>query len=641
MKKRIVLWANDQEDKKFLLGVQLLEKENKINLYKFSNDIVTEEFYNKMMDEWRTEKEVEFPEGHETIVRELSVTEDILPEDLKVQRADLINRAKAEWHFVVLSNKLFELYNSELEDLKGRIDQLVNYDGGMWEEMKGFWSKISSQARERNLFREHADKLKDETNKLFEHLKQLRSKANEELGKVSKEHVETLANKLDKVAEKVEKGLSLGPLFDELKKIQQEFKNAELTRNDRNKLWKKIDQGFKTLKEKKYGKQPESQGNMSRLEKRLQGLLNAIGKMENSIKRDKGDIDFQNKRAGQTHGQLEAQLRQAKIMMIEERINSKDEKLKEMLQTKAELEGKIAKEKVRDEKRAEKEEIKKKQLELKEKKDAEIASKAQEISPEEAEKLKAAADTLKKKPKPPKKETILSAAAAVIGDAVEDVVDSVKAVAEVVSEKAADKAEEISEKIEANEKLSAAKEKIKEVKDKLEDKIEATTNKLEIEEKVDAMKAKTEDLKDKITDASDKVADKVNIDDTIADAKDVLEESESAIADKGSSVSDTLKKGGLLGAAVAIGSKLMDNVSDAVEDVAEKLGVEDKLEDAKEKLADIKEDISEKVAEVKEEVSEKVDEVKGKVEATKATSEEDLDSVVDRIKNENSDSEEE
>lgn len=747
MKKKIVLWGHDENDKKILLALALQEKENKVHIHTFSEDKVSEEFFNNMMDKWRSGAEVEFPEGYETIIRELSVTDDILPETIKVQRADVINRAKTEWHFVVLSTKLYDLYSTELEDLKGKISNLMDFDNEIWDEMKGFWGKIMDQTRERNLFREHSDKLKDGTNELFGTMKELKTKANEKLAGISKEQVTTFSARLTEVKEKAEKGMSLGPLFDELKKIQNEFKNADFTRNDRSKVWKRIDEAFKLVKEKKYGKQPEGQqagGAVSRLERRNQGLKSAIGKMKASIKRDQNDIDFHNSRNNKPSGQLEMQLREAKIKMIEGRMGSKQEKLNEMLATQTELEKKMEKEKAREVKKEEKKAIEKKKAELKKQVDAAVSDQA-ELSPEEAKKLELAASTLNKKGEAnPKKaaekttaaagatadeavpqEGLLASAATLVSEAVEDVVDSVKAVGEVVSQKVSKKAEEMgltgddkadaksadkkpatktekadpvvaqaeatAEKAKATIKESKAtnekvEETLKEVKgkatakteekessvienvgkggllagaialgaklmDKVEDVADSIVEKAGLDETVDKAKAtlaKTEEaVKDKASSVADKAADaKEKVADKATEAKEVVSDKASetkekvsdkvadtkeAVADKvkdakaaaepevkENKAGETLAKGGLLGAAVALGSKMVGSISDKAEELADKAGMGDAFDSAKEKMGDLKDKASETIDSAKDSVSDMKDKAADKIEDVKA-----------------------
>ena len=106
MKTKIVLWGANEKDEKLLLAIELLEKDNQIGIHTFNEALATEEFYNKMMNIWRDGGQVPFPDGFESITRELKMAESVLPDNLKTDRTDIVNRAKTEWHFVVLSNKL-------------------------------------------------------------------------------------------------------------------------------------------------------------------------------------------------------------------------------------------------------------------------------------------------------------------------------------------------------------------------------------------------------------------------------------------------------------------------------------------------------------------------------------------------------
>jgi peptidoglycan hydrolase CwlO-like protein len=110
---------------------------------------------------------------------------------------------------------------------------------------------------------------------------------------------------------------------------------------------------LKLIKERRFGNNAINDTSaVDRMERRYEGLIGAIEKMQQSIERDKDDLQFQKKKIAATDGQLEAQIRQAKINMIAERIKSKEEKMAEMIQTKDDLEGKMSSQKERDAKRA-------------------------------------------------------------------------------------------------------------------------------------------------------------------------------------------------------------------------------------------------------------------------------------------------
>lgn len=407
MKTKIVLWGETGEDEKILLGIELIQDDNVIRIHKIKESEATETFYNQMMNQWRQGQPLQMPESTEVIDRALSMTEGLLPDEIRTDRQDILARAKTEWHFVILSSKLYEAYADEVNQIKERVQDLSEFNGGIWEEMKAFWKKVQSQVQEKNLFREHAVALRQETNEVFDQLKSLKKAMNDEFERESIGHKEKFIKMLDDIDARIEKGLGLQPIFNELKNIQQKFKGAKFTRKHHNDVWKRIDGSFKKVKEKKYGDgASKGSGPVVRLTRRYEGLLGAIDKMEQSIKRDVKDKEFQVKRIGATDGQLELQIRQAKMAMIEERIKSKQVKLDDMLSTRSELEKKIEKEKKRAADKAEKKEVakevKKAKATIKENIAKDIESKSEERS-EVADKLTLAAAAIKTSKEPKKK----------------------------------------------------------------------------------------------------------------------------------------------------------------------------------------------------------------------------------------------
>lgn len=458
MKTRLVIWGQDAQDKKVLLAIGLQEKENKVDLFIFPEEVATEAFYNELMEKWRNGEELVFPEGHTYMERPLSVSESILPEEIKVERSDVILRAQAEWHFVVLSTKLHESYKEEIDMIRDKIHRMDEFEHGVWEELKGFWDKVQHQVREKNLFREHAEELKENTNELFGKLKDMRKKLDDEFKTRSKEFVDNFMEELNEIQKKIEDGLGLKPIFDDLKKLQNKLKDVAFTKEHRRVVWQKIDQLFKEAKGKR-GEQDNrtAQGGngYDRVKRRLEGLMHAMGKMDASIQRDRKELDFQNRRIAETDGQLEAQLRQAKLVMIEQRILSKEEKLAEMKKTQSFLEDKLKKEEAKLTRMREEQEVEKMKEQVKDKIQEEIEQKKASMKEQEESLVKAAeaireskggqgekqgpadshAATEKKGQEESKDESLLEHVEELVEDTLEDVVDSVKAVATVISSK--------------------------------------------------------------------------------------------------------------------------------------------------------------------------------------------------------------
>ncbi len=570
MKTRIVMWGSNEKDQKVLLAIALRAEDNLVDIYTFPFETTTEEFYNLMLNEWRESHEVPFPEGYTLISRPLTASDTLLPPELKVDRADIIQRAQTEWHFVVLSNKLYHAFLSELEEIKEKIKGADHYKNQLWEEMKESWEKIQKYIFDKTLMREHGQQLRELTNDIFTQLKNMRKDMDTEVDRVSHQFAEKFNNKLDEVEARIKSGLGLQPLFNDLKRLQQEFKDAELSRGDRAKIWKRIDNAFKAVKEKKFGERSTKDTSaLDRLNRRYEGLLSAIDKMEKSIRRDDKDKSFQDDRIANTEGQLEAQIRMAKLKMIDERIHSKNEKLAEMQKTKLDIEERLNREKrFLEEQRKQhsmKEELKEAKENVKQKIAETIHANADQQDAGALEKAaEAIAEEKARKAKSKPKESLISAISETLGESLKDMGDSMSAVASVVTDKIEDAFKEIK---------ADAKEKAEKVGDTFEE------YKEEVKEKTDDMKEGSRHLKEKV---KEKVED--------------LKEGTQHLKEKVIKKVDDLKEET---------QHLKEEASEKVEQLKEKVQhlkeeASEKVEHLKEKMQHLKEEASEKVEHLKE-----------------------------------------
>ncbi|MDX2135159.1 MAG: hypothetical protein SFV52_10240 [Saprospiraceae bacterium] len=459
MKNKIVLWGTNAQEEKVLIALELLPDDNKVMLYTFPESIAVETFVNDMMDKWRSGKEpVPFPEGYNQEERELSVVESLLPDDLRPERTDVILRAQTEWQFVVLSSKLYKMYEQELQEFRERVQQLGSYDNELFVSLKAFWEKVQEQSRDRNILREQAEHLRENIDGLFNDLKNLRKKANDEFNSASKGVFEELSETLAAIEQKLEaKGVKFNLIFDELKKLQRKYREARMSNEHRNRLWDRIDNAFKAAKERKFGPSVNEGSVVERHGKRLEGLSDAVQRMANSIKRDEEDLKFEQRKIERTEGQLEAQIRGAKIKMIEERIASKREKLNEIIRTQEQVEKQIRITEEKEKQRAEKEAERLRLAEAKEKAKAEIAKEIKtkkaaddnpvpEVTPGIADTPDASTEA--EVTQAPKSDSLLEAIGNVIGEVIDDTIATTKAVAGVVAEAAEEAVEKIVDQVE-------------------------------------------------------------------------------------------------------------------------------------------------------------------------------------------------
>lgn len=395
MRNRIAVWGRDGQEKRVLITIELQVSDNIVRIQTYPEKVVTDEVYKLFMDQWRKGKDEGLPEPDRVIARELSVTEGLLPDDLKAEQTDMILRAQTEWHFHVLSDKLAQNYKAELAEIEDRVERATQYSSDLWNQAKNFWQKVQSQLQDKTLLREQGNDIRKRVDVTFEKLKAMREKLNEQYKEESVKHVAKFSSLLEDAEKRIGEGTHLNKVFNDLREIQRKFHNVKFTKEDRDAIYNRIDAAFKTVKEKRGQGGGGSAGGSAagRTEARLQGLLKAIERMKSSMGRDQNDLKFERRRIEKTDGQLEKQIREAKVVMIESRMNSKQVKLDDMDKTRIQLEKKIEQEKKRAEQQAQKDAERAAAEAAKAKIAGEIANKA--VSPEEEAKLKAAAEAIK------------------------------------------------------------------------------------------------------------------------------------------------------------------------------------------------------------------------------------------------------
>ena len=324
MKNNIVFWGSNANDEEILIFLQLRAEDNKVDLWAFPKAGLEEAFIDKIFKDRGNITPDDFPENHTYIERSMSDT-SLLPDDIKTKDTDLVNRAEKEWFVKVLSLKLAAKLNMEVSQMVEQAKAITEYDKELWDMAKSYWDKVNRYFQLKDLTREQASSLRDKINVTFNRLKELRAVSNERFEEEAKAAAKLFLAKINDVLEQTSKNANLNQLWEGLKKMQAEIRKTGLTRDLRREVDGHLNRAFNTVRDARRG------AFIRRLESRINGLTKAIERMEKSLRFDEKDLRFQNGRLNASNSsQLEAQLREAKIAMIQSRVDSKRKKLDDM-----------------------------------------------------------------------------------------------------------------------------------------------------------------------------------------------------------------------------------------------------------------------------------------------------------------------
>ena len=255
-----------------------------------------------------------------------------MPEDIRSDEAGKIRIKQNDWAYQLLTTKIWEVYLHELDSLKAKAAALTQYDRQLFDDAKSFWERVVGHRKEKDIKQSSLDKIKDDVNSIFEKLKTFRKSESVEFEAASAKFRDEVMAKLEDLKSRVNDKASFKLLADELRNLQNESRKNRYTKPDEAQLRKIFDATFQFINESR------NHFITDKTETRVKGLNEVIEKMTASLDRDKKDLEYLSRKANSPKiMQLELQLIKVKSNMLNETIASKEEKLKDIHATLAQL----------------------------------------------------------------------------------------------------------------------------------------------------------------------------------------------------------------------------------------------------------------------------------------------------------------
>ncbi|MFN8268270.1 MAG: hypothetical protein U0T31_09715 [Chitinophagales bacterium] len=356
MNTRLVLWGEIGTDRKALIALYLEEAAAKIHIYAFPKDEVSKEIQDALFVEWKNGGDFSFPENAHHW--EIDANSDsILPEEVKVERVDIVLQSQHKWGKKLMSSKINQLLTDEVKLLEEKTAVLAVYEQSAWEKAKAQWEKIASYQKKNEISWEQTMVLKDKINAIFETLKAIKRIDNENEDQANTVLIKKYEKRIEDLQSKLIYNDQWKHIFDELKKIQAEIKDAAMRWNHKRSIYNQINTVFDDLRKYRMTEV------VSKTQERITQLTKILKGLNDSIDRDNESYRQQvEKMQHYTRGKLSAEELQQRFGNILERTKEKEAKADGIRQTIAQLKAQIEKEKKQHEER-EQQRLKKEQEE--------------------------------------------------------------------------------------------------------------------------------------------------------------------------------------------------------------------------------------------------------------------------------------
>lgn len=327
MQSRFTATGVTTDDRQVILAYQLNEEAFQVNLHIVPRKSLNAEQIEALEKGWVEGGEFTFPEDAVAVVPNLN-NDTILPDDIRSEDTGKIRGKQNEWAYQLLTAKLWESYLHELDELKNKAAALTQYDRQLFDDAKSFWERVLEHRKERDISQDRLDKIKDDVNSVFEKLKTFKKTESAEFEAASAKVRDEAIAKLEDLRKRADDKANFKALLEEHKALQQESRKNRYTKADDAVVRKAFDSAYQYINEQR------NHFFSDKTSSRIKGLTEVIQKMEQSLNRDKKDLEYLDKKTNSSNiKSLELQLLKVKGNMLKEAIASKEEKLKDIYAT--------------------------------------------------------------------------------------------------------------------------------------------------------------------------------------------------------------------------------------------------------------------------------------------------------------------
>jgi hypothetical protein len=338
MQQRLVLWGEIGMDRKALVAIRLEEEQAKIYVHAIPKEQVTKEVQDAIVG-WKNGGEFEFPASAFSWVMDAN-QDAILPEEVRVEKPDMITQAQTIWSKKLMSTRINLLLTEETDLLIQKAELANDYDQGLWDKAKQQWDKIAAYQKKGEINWDQTTALKEKINGVFDTLKAVRRLHSEQDEQQSHIIYKQIEAKVQDLQNKLIYPDEWKQIFNELKKAQEEIKNATMKWGQKRQLYDAVNSIFNDLR--KY----RSTEVINKTRSRMTQLNKILDGMRDSITRDAENLKAQvEKMQHYTRGKLSVEEIQKSFSHITDRIKEKEKKAEGIKKTIAELKNEIEKEK--------------------------------------------------------------------------------------------------------------------------------------------------------------------------------------------------------------------------------------------------------------------------------------------------------